>query len=256
MSKSGYYSHKCKIDSEKTFIEKEVINCFKKHNGNYGRIRIKKALEEKGIYASETKISRILKENELIAKVGRKRKSKKNKPTDEQYLSENLVKDKFEETTPNILWCTDLSEMQCKNHKIYVSAIIDVASRRIVSAIVEKHSRQELVQETIKTACCQTKIPVGAIFHSDRGCQYTAKKTKELLEQYGFRISMSRPGTPSDNQPIESFWKTLKTEITDIRHLGYEEAKQEILNYIYLYYNSERLHSGIGYKTPNSVWMQ
>ncbi|MBQ7109382.1 MAG: integrase core domain-containing protein, partial [Clostridia bacterium] len=74
-------------------------------------------------------------------------------------------------------------------------------------------------------------------------------------EQYGFRISMSRPGTPSDNQPIESFWKTLKTEITDIRHLGYEEAKQEILSYIYLYYNSERLHLGIGYKTPNSVWM-
>ena len=94
--------------------------------------------------------------------------------------------------------------------------------------MVEKHSRQELVQETIKMACCQTKIPKGAIFHSDRGCQYTAKKTKELLEQYGFRISMSRPGTPSDNQPIESFWKTLKTEITDIRHLAYEEAKQEI----------------------------
>ena len=66
---------------------------------------------------------------------------------------------------------------------------------------------------------------------------------------------MSRPGTPGDNQPIESFWKTLKTEIADIRNLGYEEAKQEILSYIYLYYNSERLHSGIGYRTPNSVWM-
>ena len=148
MSKSGYYSHKCKTDSEKTFVEKEVINCFEKHNGNYGRIRIKKALEEKDIFVSEAKISRILKENELVAKVGRKRKSKKNKPSDEQYLSENLVKDKFEETTPNSLWCTDLSEMQCRNHKIYVSAIIDVASRRIVSAMVEKHSRQELVQET------------------------------------------------------------------------------------------------------------
>ena len=104
MSKSGYYSHECKIDSEKTLVEKEVINCFEKHNGNYGRIRIKKALEEKGVFVSEVKISRILKENELVANVGRKRKSKKNKPTDEQYLSENLVKDKFEETKPNILW--------------------------------------------------------------------------------------------------------------------------------------------------------
>jgi SOS response regulatory protein OraA/RecX len=83
VSKSGYYSHKCKTSSEKTFVEKEVINCFEKHNGNYGRIRIKKALEEIGIFVSEAKISRILKENELVAKVGRKRKSKKNKPTDE-----------------------------------------------------------------------------------------------------------------------------------------------------------------------------
>ena len=87
MSKSGYYSHKCNKDSEKTFIEKEVINCFKKNNGNYGRIRIKKALEEKDVFVSEAKISRILKENELVAKVGRKRKLRKNKPSDEQYLS-------------------------------------------------------------------------------------------------------------------------------------------------------------------------
>ena len=77
MSKSGYYSHKCKTNSEKTLIEKEVINCFEKHNGNYGRIRIKKALEKNGVFVSEAKISRILKENDLVAKVGRKRKNKK-----------------------------------------------------------------------------------------------------------------------------------------------------------------------------------
>ena len=117
MSKSGYYSHKCKTDKEKTFIEKEVINCFEQHKGNYGRIRIKKALKSKDIFVSEAKISRILKENELIAKVGRKRKPKKNKPTDEQYLSENLVRDKFEETMPNMLWCTDLSEILDKFRK-------------------------------------------------------------------------------------------------------------------------------------------
>ena len=123
----------------------------------------------------------------MVAKVGRKRKSKKNKPTDEQYLSENLVKDKFEERMPNILWCTDLSEMQCRNHKIYVSAIIDVASRRIVSAMVEKHSRQELVQETIKMACCQTKIPKGAFFIVTEVANILQRRLRNYLRNTGLR---------------------------------------------------------------------
>ena len=96
--------------------------------------------------------------------------------------------------------------------------------------------------------------PEGAIYHSDRGCQYTAKKTKELVEQNGFRKSMSRPGTPSDNQPIESFGKTLEWEMTDIRHLPFEEASRKIVEYIELYYNSERLHSGINYSVPNQFF--
>ena len=92
---------------------------------------------------------------------------------------------------------------------------------------------------------------MGAIYHSDRGCQYTAKKTKQLVEGNGFCKSMSRPGTPSDNQPIESFWKPLECEMADISHLTFEEASRTIVSYIELYYNSERLHSGIGYCIPN-----
>ena len=82
-------------------------------------------------------------------------------------------------------------------------------------------------------------------YHSDRGCQYIARKTKQLVEGNGFRKSMSRPGTPSDNQPIESFWKTLECEMADISHLTFEEASRTIVDYIELYYNSERLHSGM-----------
>ena len=96
--------------------------------------------------------------------------------------------------------------------------------------------------------------PAGAVFHSDRGCQYTAKRTKELVESNGFRKSMSRPGTPSDNQPIESFWHTLEIEMPDIRHLNFKEASRVIVNYIELYYNAERIHSGIRYMAPNAFF--
>ena len=96
--------------------------------------------------------------------------------------------------------------------------------------------------------------PQNAVYHSDRGCQYTAKKTKELVEKHGFRKSMSRPGTPSDNQPIESFWKTLKREMPDIRNLTFKEAAKALVEYFELYYNSERLHSSLGYRSPNDFY--
>jgi len=95
--------------------------------------------------------------------------------------------------------------------------------------------------------------PKGAIFHSDRGCQYTAKSTKILVEAADFQKSMSRPGMPNDNQPLESFWRTFECEMPDIRHLTFKEASVQITKYIELYYNSSRLHSGIGYRIPNEL---
>ena len=255
VSKSGYYSHKVPSESEITEIEKAVINCFKKHNRNYGRIRIRKDLLNNGINISEYSIARILKKYGLVAKSGRTGKKKQPKPTEQQYIEENLIKDKFSVIIPNYLWCSDITELNCYRQKIYLCGIIDVATRRLVGWDIAKHQRQEIVQNAFNMAVGRNpNRPDGAVYHSDRGCQYTAKKTKELVERNGFRKSMSRPGTPSDNQPIESFWKTLEWEMADISHLPFEEASRQIVEYIELYYNSERLHSGINYSVPNQFF--
>ena len=255
MSRSGYYSHRVKAEREKTEEEKAVINCFEKHNRNYGRIRIRKALLNEQIDVSEYRIARILKKYGLVAKSGRTGKAKQAKPTEQQYIEENLIKDKFSIREPNYLWCSDITELGCYRQKIYVCGIIDVATRRLVGWDIAKHQRQDIVQNAFKMAIGRNpNRPKGAVYHSDRGCQYTARKTKELVEQNGFRKSMSRPGTPSDNQPIESFWKTLEWEMTDISHLPFEEASIKIVEYIELYYNSERLHSGINYSIPNQFF--
>ena len=255
VSKSGYYSHKMLSKSEITETEKAVINCFKKHNRNYGRIRIHKELLNSSINISEYRIAKILKKYGLIAKSGRTGKPKKPKPKEQQYIEENLIKDKFSVKTPNYLWCSDITEINCYREKIYLCGIIDVATRRVVGWDIAKHQRQEIVQNAFNMAVGRNpNRPEGAVYHSDRGCQYTAKKTKELVEENGFRKSMSRPGTPNDNQPIESFWKTLECEMTDISHLTFEEARRKIVEYIELYYNSERLHSGINYLVPNQFF--
>ena len=255
VSRSGYYSHKQQDEREVSEQERQVVHCFEKHRGNYGRIRIRKELLHSGIDVSEYKIARIMKKYGLEAKSGRTGKAKRSKPTDKQYIEENLIKDKFAVTDPNYLWCSDITELKCHHQSIYVCGVIDVATRRLVGWDIAKHQRQEIVQNAFKMAIGRNPDrPDGAVYHSDRGCQYTAKKTKQLIEQNGFRKSMSRPGTPSDNQPIESFWKTLECELSDIRHLTFEEAERKIVEYIELYYNSERLHSGINYSIPNQFF--
>ena len=230
VSRSEYYRANKQTDNEEKELEKAVINCFEKNHGNYGRIRIRKALLKIGIQISENKISRILKENGLTAKSGRTGKPRKLKITEEQYIEENLIKDKFSVTEPNYLWCSDITVLDYHRNKLYLCGIIDVATRRLVGWDIEKHQRQDIVQNTFTMAIGRNpNRPNGAIYHSDRGCQYTAKKTKELIEKHGFKKSMSRPGTPSDNQPIESFWKTLEVEMPDIRHLNFEESSRKIV---------------------------
>ena len=252
VSRSEYYRKERETDSEEKEIEKQVINCFKKNKGNYGRIRIRRELLGKGINVSEYRIGRILRQYGLVAKSGRTGRIKAPKATEQQYIEENLVKNKFEIRTINYLWCSDITELKCKGSKIYLCAIIDVATRRIVGWSIGKNQTQKIVQDAIVMAVGRNPSrPEHAVFHSDRGCQYTAKKTKELVEENGFRKSMSRPGTPSDNQPIESFWRTLELEMDDIKHKSYEEATRVIVDYIEMYYNSTRLHSGIGYEIPN-----
>ena len=214
MSRSAYYRISKTKESEEIKRENAVINCFEKHNGNYGRIRIKKELARKGLKVSENKVSRILREHGLVAKSGRTGRRKALRPTEEEYIEENLIKNKFEISTPNYLWCSDITELKCKGSNVYVCGIIDVATRRLVGWSIKGHQRQDIVQEAAVGR--NPKRPANAVYHSDRGCQYTAKKTKELVEKSGFRKSMSRPGTPSDNQPIESFWHTLECDFAKL----------------------------------------
>ena len=109
------------------------------------------------------------------------------------------------------------------------------------------------MQEAIDTAGRRYR-PTQTTFHSDRGSQYTALKTKALIEGFWMKSSMSRPGRPNDNQPIESFWLTLSKEL-DVKNESFGSAKRLIENYVHIYYNTQRLHSSLGYKTPNEVFL-
>lgn len=257
VSRSGLRKHKKSLATVKKLDHvDDIINCFHKNKAKYGRVRIKRDLARQGIIVSEVKISRILSSNGLVSKYGRPRKRKAPKKTKSEYTSENLVKKKFEVKEINKLWCADISELKYKTGRLYISGIIDVGARRLVGWSIERHARQEIVHESIEMAVGRCQPEKDLIYHCDRGCQYTSNATKGLLDRYGFKSSMSRPGSPTDNQPIETFWKTLKTEMDDISKMNYKDAKKTIIKYIELEYNSDRLHSSLNYKTPNEVWQE
>ena len=201
VSKSSYYKQGKRTEKEEKEEEEAVIQSFQKNHGRYGRIRIRKELQRKGIEVSEYRISNILQRNGLKAKSGRRGTRRKEKKEVSQYLEENLIREKFTVNQPNYLWCSDITELKCHGTKIYLCGIIDVATRRIVGWSIAKNQTQKLVQDAFRMAVGRNpERPKDAIYHSDRGCQYTAKKTKELVESHGFRKSMSRPGKPNDNQ--------------------------------------------------------
>lgn len=256
MSRSGVYARSGRGEREETELDRLVIHCFDEHGGNYGRKRIKRALaREHGAIVSEKKIAAILKKYGRAAKAG-KRSKRSRKKSEAEYISENLLLGRASAREPNEVWQSDITEWRYRNGKLYVCGVLDAAMRKMVGWSILPHMRQGIVERALDMAVGRARPKAGLIFHSDRGSVYTSKRTKGILDQNKMIGSMSRPGTPSDNQLIESFWKTMKLELGPLTDLTFEEARRAIARYIELYYNSRRLHSSIGYRTPNEAWAE
>lgn len=181
MSRSTFYRIAKVKKSDEIELEKAVINCFKKHKGNYGRIRIKKTLSRIGVTASENKISRIMKAHGLAAKSGRTGRKKPPKPTEKQYIEENLIKNKFDVSTANYLWCSDITELGCKSGKIYACGVIDVATRRLVGWSIKRHQRQDIVQDAFEMAVGRNpERPADAVYHSDEAVSIRRLEQRNL----------------------------------------------------------------------------
>jgi transposase InsO family protein len=187
-----------------------------------------------------------LKSHHLESKHGR-RKLAKNIYTAEKecYIAENMIKGKTA-TTSNQICQMDASEFKYLTGKLIVEGIIDIYDKTVVIEYGDRENK-ELVSETIKK---RIEMGIPEKLHSDRGAANASLKVKEELEKNGIIRSMSAPHSPNENQYIETFWKSAKTEIGDTRKLTCEQLKM-VLDYYDHYYNDERIHSSIDYLTPN-----
>lgn len=239
VSSSGYYKWRnrgqSKSELENEMLGKEIRRIFEESDRTYGVVRIQYALKrELDKQVNIKKIRRMMRIMDLSPEIRRKRSNWVNSvPT---YTCDNLIKRNFIADKPNQKWFTDVSYLFYGNHqKAYISAIIDRYDMSIVSYVIGKRNDNALVMETIKQGF-QENPGVIPIIHSDRGFQYTSHDYHHLKNSYGFNISMSRPGKCLDNQPIESFWGTLKSEYYYRKHFdSFDQLKEGIEGYINFY---------------------
>ena len=188
----------------------------------------------------------------LNLKVKQKRKYKVTTDSKHQLpVAENVLNRQFSPTAPNQAWGVDITYLWTQEGWIYLAVVIDLYSRRVVGWAMDRRMKKALVIRALMMAINLRKPSPGLMHHSDRGSQYASGAYQELLREHDMVCSMSRKGNCWDNAPTERFFSSLKREWTGDRlYRTRQEAIADVREYVAVYYNSQRLHSTLGYRTP------
>lgn len=209
-------------------------------------------LRKAGVVCGRNRVARIMRENGIAAKMARR--FKRHSHRHELFRgSTNLLLDRGPTTALNQVWVGDITFIQVGNKWSYLSTVMDRHTRQIIGWSFSTERSASLVRESLLMAMEGNTPTKETIFHSDQGSEYASKQCRRVLEELRLRVSMSRKGHCWDNAHMESFFHSLKTEMVYFqifRHLA--EAVAYIMDYI-RFYNNERLHSGLDYRTPNQM---
>ena len=225
------------------------------HRGRYGYRRIGVELRRRGILVNHKRVARIMREDNLLAVQRRKFVA----TTDSQHELEvylNLAR-RMNLTGVNQLWVADITYIRVLAEFVYLAVILDAFSRKVIGWALERTMTVALTLGALRQAIAQRRPSPGLVHHSDRGLQYASKEYVLVLEKHGMIPSMSRPGNPYDNASCESFMKTLKREeIHAQAYQSLEQLRSNIELFIERYYNQQRLHSALGYRSPEEFEQQ
>lgn len=258
VSRSGYYAWRERPTSEReqksAVLSVKVREIFEKSRSTYGAPRIQKQLAVLGENHGKERIRKIMVKEGISAKP----KKKLVKTTDSKHdlpIAPRLIQTENQETMPvkpNEAWGTDITYIATKEGWLFLAIFLDLFTRKIVGMAMADHMRTELVLEALESALWREDVGVeGLTAHSDRGVQFAAGIYRDRLKIEGITASMSRKGNCYDNAYVESFFHTLKTELVyRMEFATREEAKKAIFEFIEVWYNRERLHSSLGYKSP------
>jgi len=219
----------------------------------YGSPRICRALNDQGHRISVHTVARIMREEGLRAKAKRAFVPRTTDSAHERPVAPNLLARQFETDRCQRKWAADITYVPTDEGWLYVAGVLDLHSRRLVGWSMADHLGTSLASDALRMALGRRQARTDLLHHSDRGVQYASLEYQALLEQQGIRVSMSGPGNCYDNAMMESFWSTLKTELVHLEHYETrQQARQSIFEYIETFYNRSRLHSSLGYVSPET----
>lgn len=256
VSRNGFYtwvkSAAREIDPEQAELLEWVNEVAKASGYSYGSRRMKAALNALGYPISRNKARKLMQEAGVKALQKQKYKittnSNHNLP-----VFENVLNRQFDVEMPDQIYASDFTYLWTGEGWLYLAVVLDLYSRKVVGWNMSARADAVMVCEALKMAISDRHPSRGLIHHSDRGTQYASKKFRKLLSVNGLVGSMSRKGDCWDNSVVESFFGSLKQE--RVHHKFYatrEDARRDVLNYITMFYNSNRLHSYLGYMSPNN----
>ncbi len=259
---SGYYawtkrrrsssSRPCQREAQQLQLIESIRLVHQRSKGRYGSPRVHQALRKQGVVCSRKRVATLMRQAEIRSTRHRRFRVKTTDPDHEHPLAANLLDRQFAQVAINQAWVSDITYVATDQGWLYVASVMDLCSRRIIGWATAEHLRAELATEAL-TKAIQQRCPTAQnlLHHSDRGVQYACGDYQAILARHGIRCSMSRSGNCYDNAAMESFFKTFKVELVYQEHYATrEEARRSIYSYIEVFYNRQRLHSSLGYRSP------
>lgn len=257
VSRSGYHAWCKRPPSIRQYrheaLAERIWQVHQTNRGVYGSPRVYQVLQAAGERVCENTVAKIMREQGLQAKskhrfVPRTTDSGHGKP-----VAPNVLDRQFTADAPNRRWVADITYIPTREGWLYLAGVLDLYSRKVVGWSMADHLGWELVADALDMGLWRRQPRKGLLHHSDRGVQYACDDYQGLLERHGITVSMSGVGNCYDNAAMESFWATLKTEL--VHHEQYatrDDARRSIFEYIEVFYNRKRIHSSLGYVSPEA----
>lgn len=261
VSASGYYAWRSRPESPRAVANRDLLERIRRihvaHHGRYGSPRMHAALRAQGDQASRGRVERLMRRHGIRALARRRFRPTTTDSRHQLPIAPNLLQQKFMASVPNRGWLADITSIPTGEGWLYLAAVLDLATRKVVGWAMRDHMRTELTLGALIMAIQRQRPGSGLLHHSDRGSQYAAEAYSRQLALVKAKPSMSRTGCCYDNAPMESFFHSLKVELVHQRHwTTRDEARRDLFGYIEGYYNRQRIHSALGYLTPEQAERQ
>lgn len=257
VSKAGYYAWRarplCERVKDDDRLTAQIRQIQQQGQQRYGSPRTWQELRALGVPCGENRVARLMRRAGIRAKSARRFRAT-TQSDHEQPTAPNVLDRRFaleQHPQPDHTWAADITYVPTREGWLYLAIILDLATRRVVGWALRTQLHQELMLTALRMALRHRRVPGGGLHHSDRGVQYASGAYQALLKTAGFTSSMSRVGDCWDNAVVESFFATLTKELLLDRVFATRaEASRELFEFIEIWYNRQRRHSSLGYRSP------